>query len=340
MKRRVDWVLALVAVTALVVHFWPMAYWSSTTLVLLRVTAAFCTQMGFCRRGWKLPVRLLPLLGASLLALWGGWLFCTSPAWADASFAGYFWDYCSPALACAAAWFVHRLLRTWTVPQLLGLVVLLGIFVVPACIWGLLYFGWPPVIGNFTAARAMTRYAAAVYPNWEAEGIWAGYNLVDGSHYLNFYEDGQRHTLHSNWKGTSIRDQEREEALRTELGVDKAIRSVAPYDDPYGYIFWSAKWSAKETETPYIFLRVDLSDGSGDPVPDWQQMLDKMADRGMEVYDALAPLTPVDKFAVHYTHWGADRREEGGQRWHQITVELNGKPLTREDILSRPITTN
>lgn len=333
-EKRWDWILATVAAAALLVHFWPMAYWSSLTLVILRVTAAFWGQLFFCRRSWILPVRLLPLLTTTLLALWVAWPF-GSPLGA-----GYFWDYCSPALVCAAAWIIHRLLRTWTVPQLLGGAFLFCITVVPVCIWVLLAFGWPPVIGNFTAAHAMTQYAAQVHPEWEAEGGWADYNLVDGSHFLNFYTGEERHTLHSNWNGTSIRDEEREAALRAELGVDKAKRSVAPHADPYGYIFWTAQWSAKETEQPRIFLRVDLSDGSGDPVLDMAQMREKMADRAMEVYDALSPLAPVDKFAVHYTHWGADRREKGGQQWHQITVELNGKALKRENILYGPITTN
>lgn len=340
MKKTMDWVLGAVAAAALLIHFWPMAYWSGTTLVLLRATAAFCAQMFFCRRGWRLPVRLLPLLGTSLLALWGGWLFCTSPAWGNAAFAGYFWDHCSPALACGAAWVGQRLLRTWTVPQLLGAAVLLSITVVPAFVWCLLYFGWPPVIGNFTAARAMTQYAARVYPDWEAESLWADYNLVDGSHFLNFYTGEERHTLHSNWNGSSIRDEEREAALREELGVYEAIRSVAPDGDAYGYIFWTAQWSGKETDQPRIYLRVDLSDGSGAPVLDLPQMREKMADRAMEVYGALAPLAPVDKFSVHYTHWGADHREKGGQLWHQITVELNGKALTRDRILNTPIATN
>jgi len=120
MKKH-DWTLGLIAVAALVAHFWPMAYWSSTTLVLLRITAAFFAQMYFCRRNWNLPVRLLPLLGTSLLALWGGWLFGSSPAWADASFAGYFWDYCSPTLACAAAWAVVWLRKRLSWGSCLGL---------------------------------------------------------------------------------------------------------------------------------------------------------------------------------------------------------------------------
>ena len=339
MKKH-DWILGLIAAAALIIHFWPMAYWSSLTLVVLRITAAFWGQLFFCRRRWMLPVRLLPLLGSSLLALWGGWLFCTSPAWGNTAFAWYFWDYCSPALACGAAWGIFLLRKRLSWGQLFGAAFLFCILVVPVCIWALLALGWPPVIGNFTAAHAMTQYAAQVHPDWEAESLWADYNLVDGSHFLNFYTGEQRHTLHSNWNGSSIRDEEREAALRAELGVDRAIRSIPARDDPYGYIFWTAKWSAKEAETPYIFLRVDLSDGADDPVPDAAQMREKMADRAMEVFQSLLPLAPVDKFAVHYTHWGADHREKGGQQWHQITVELNGKPLKRENILYGPITTN
>lgn len=103
MKKRLDWMLGILFVGALLAHFWPMAYWSYPTTILLRVTAGFCGQLFFCRRRWNLLIRQFPLLVTALLALWGGWLFCTSPAWSSATFSGYFWDYGSPALACGAA---------------------------------------------------------------------------------------------------------------------------------------------------------------------------------------------------------------------------------------------
>jgi len=86
---------------ALIVHFWPMACWSGTAIVLLRVIAAFSAQMLSFRMFKSSGLKLLPLLLTVLLALWGGWLFATSPAWANATFFGYVLDYCSPALACA-----------------------------------------------------------------------------------------------------------------------------------------------------------------------------------------------------------------------------------------------
>jgi len=88
---------------ALLLHFWPMAYWSGTTLVFLRFTAAFCAQRLVCRTAKHPFVRLLPLALCAGLAAWGGWLFFTSPAWADASLLWYVLDYCSPAAGCLLA---------------------------------------------------------------------------------------------------------------------------------------------------------------------------------------------------------------------------------------------
>ena len=97
--------LAAVGIGALMLHFWPMAYWSSETLVVLRITAAFCAQLFLCRTVRHGMIRLLPLLLCAGLALWGGWLFFTSPVWASSnvSLLWYGLDSCSPVIACAAA---------------------------------------------------------------------------------------------------------------------------------------------------------------------------------------------------------------------------------------------
>jgi len=106
--------LAVCAAAALIIHFWPMAYWSSETLVVLRITAAFCAQLFLCRTVRHGMIRLLPLLLCAGLALWGGWLFFTSPVWASSnvSLLWYGLDYCSPAIACAAACLFHWVCRT------------------------------------------------------------------------------------------------------------------------------------------------------------------------------------------------------------------------------------
>ena len=104
-------VLAVCGAAALVIHFWPMAYWSSETLYFLRFAAAFSLQLLFCRMTENRLLRYLPLLLTVALVLWGGWLYRTSPAWTYATLAGYVGGYCSPAIACAAACLFHRVCR-------------------------------------------------------------------------------------------------------------------------------------------------------------------------------------------------------------------------------------
>jgi len=104
-------VLALCGAAALMIHFWPMAYWSSETMYILRFAAAFCLQLLFCRLTENRLLRYLPLLSAGALALWGGWLYKTSSVWATAAPAGYVGGYCSPVMACAAAYLLWRAVR-------------------------------------------------------------------------------------------------------------------------------------------------------------------------------------------------------------------------------------
>ena len=100
--------LAAAGAAALIIHFWPMAYWSDTTIVVLRVTAALFIQLLFCRTVEYRGLRLLPLVLTTLLALWGGCLLLCSPGWAKASLAWYILDYFSPAITCAVVCLSHR----------------------------------------------------------------------------------------------------------------------------------------------------------------------------------------------------------------------------------------
>lgn len=335
-SKKWNGLLGFSAAASLVVHFWPMADWSGTTLLFLRLTAAFCGQLFFCRAvrrpGWK----GLPLLLTGLWALWGGWLGMLSRN------PGYV-EYALPLLACLAGWLVwafwEKMPRAQWLPPVgktLGTAFLLSITLIPALLFLILYLGWPPVVGNLTAARAMSKYAAQVYPNWQAEDIWAGYNLVDDGYYQEFYDGETRYDLSSNRSGSMISDDEREAAYRRERGIDEALNRL---NAGYGYAMFWMSWSAGAPDLPYVTLRVDLSDGTDEPVPDEAAMREKMADRALEVYSAIAPLTPVHKFAVLYHHPALDEEDALGSQWYRIEVDLgDGRPLTPEDILFGKLT--
>lgn len=338
--KQTSWnrLLGLAAAGALIAHFWPMAYWSGTTTLLLRVTAAFCSQLFFCRvvrkPGWK----TLPLLLTGLFALWGGWLTILS------SKGSYPVEYAVPLLACLAGWLVwafteKRSRDQWLAParRTLGLALALSLTLIPAILVLVLYLGWPPVIGNLTAARAMNQYVAQVYPEWKAVDGWATYNLVDGGYHQNFSHRETEHSLSSNRSGSSISDENREAEYRREQGIDDVLRRLNAGD---GYAMFWMSWSAGAPDFPYITLRLDLSDGPEVPVPDEEAMRERMAERSMEVYEAIFSLTPVHKFVVLYRHPGLDDASEPGLEWHRIEVDLgDGRPLTRDDIVNGKIRT-
>ena len=88
-------------VLPLVLLFWPFAQWGGSMSLLLRMLPAFSLQLLLCRFG---RCKALSLLLTGMLALWGTYLFCTSPSWVYATLGGLIADYISPFLACAAAY--------------------------------------------------------------------------------------------------------------------------------------------------------------------------------------------------------------------------------------------
>ena len=104
----------------------------------------------------------------------------------------------------------------------LGVGLTLLLLVGPLIVFVLLSLGFPPVIGNLMAARAMKEYAAQVHPEWRAQGHWAGYDLVGGGYYLSFSDGGEKRSL--GYGGLVVEDKEREEALRKKLYIDSVIR--------------------------------------------------------------------------------------------------------------------
>ena len=80
--------------------------------LVLRIVVGAAAQVLFClncKRAW---LRVIPLVLTVTFALWGGWLFLTSDSWANATFGGYFADYCSPAVGCVLAYILCTISTT------------------------------------------------------------------------------------------------------------------------------------------------------------------------------------------------------------------------------------
>ena len=80
--------------------------------LVLRLAAAASAQALFCVNFKQHWLRIIPLILTVAFALWGGWLFLTSDAWVNATFVGYFFDYCSPAVGCVSVYIgLHFVMR-------------------------------------------------------------------------------------------------------------------------------------------------------------------------------------------------------------------------------------
>lgn len=74
--------------------------------LILHIIPALCIQILMCRTSWHPALKALPLILTTCFALWGFWLYMTSPSWQNATLGRYFADYVSPAISCALVWIV------------------------------------------------------------------------------------------------------------------------------------------------------------------------------------------------------------------------------------------
>ena len=63
--------------------------------------------MLFCRTGKHVIVEFIPVFATGALALWGTYLYFTSPHWANAAVGGLIADYVSPFICCFAVLAAH-----------------------------------------------------------------------------------------------------------------------------------------------------------------------------------------------------------------------------------------
>lgn len=206
------------------------------------------------------------------------------------------------------------------------------LILIPVGIYSIMAMGFPPVIGNLTAAQAIRKYAAQVYPEWEPEGIWAGYNLVDDRYYLDFTKDEDKYTLGYAWHEGQVKDVGREEALLAQTEVERVIRINGLWMPDQLVTYCSVRWTANAPDTPLISAdsRFYTQAGFGQ-----MELREQMADVGMKTWEALSPVVPIHTLSVHC---GQQELEEG-ITWTVFHLELEeGQPVTRELLLSAPVT--
>lgn len=72
--------------------------------IVLRLLVGAAVQLLFFANFRRLWLRLLPVVAVFALAIWGGWLYFTSPSWINAELVDWLGDYCSFFFGCLPMW--------------------------------------------------------------------------------------------------------------------------------------------------------------------------------------------------------------------------------------------
>ena len=92
----------------IVLLLWPFAMWGDFASLALRVISAFSAQLLMLNVFKGNILKFIPLALTASMALWGTYLYFTSPHWANATFGNLLADYISPFISCTAAYAVYN----------------------------------------------------------------------------------------------------------------------------------------------------------------------------------------------------------------------------------------
>ena len=112
MKKVTNTLLVFAIIIPLVLLFWPFATWHGIMALILRIIPGIAVQALVCRFCKSNIVRAIPALLTGAFAVWGTYLFFTSPHWINATASGLIADYISPSIGCVAVllacWLIKR----------------------------------------------------------------------------------------------------------------------------------------------------------------------------------------------------------------------------------------
>lgn len=112
MRKIINIILLIAGILPIVLLLYPFAMWNDTMLLMLRIIPSFAIQILLCRIGKYKIIKGIPLLLTGALAVWGTYLFHTSPYWINATFWGSLMaDYVSPFICCTVAFIVCLLVE-------------------------------------------------------------------------------------------------------------------------------------------------------------------------------------------------------------------------------------
>ena len=102
MKKETNILLVFAVILPLALLFWPFATWHGIMALILRMIPAIAVQALVGRVCKSNIIRAIPALLTGALAVWGTYLFFTSPHWSNATAGDLLRDYVSPFIGCIA----------------------------------------------------------------------------------------------------------------------------------------------------------------------------------------------------------------------------------------------
>ena len=100
MKKTTTILLVVAVVLPLVLLFWPFAEWNSVMAIVLRIIPSVSLQVLLCRVCKSDFFKAIPALLTGAFAVWGTYLYFTSPHWSNATVGDLVADYVSPFVCC------------------------------------------------------------------------------------------------------------------------------------------------------------------------------------------------------------------------------------------------
>ena len=111
MKKTTNILLVFAVIIPFVLMFWPFAEWNNVMAIILRIIPSVTVQVLLCRVNSLNIVKVMPSLITGAFALWGTYLYFTSPHWNNATVSELIADYVSPFICCIVVLITYLLTK-------------------------------------------------------------------------------------------------------------------------------------------------------------------------------------------------------------------------------------
>lgn len=107
-NKTVNIILLAAFLLPVILIFWPFAQWNDGMSLFLRVIPAISVQLLVCRTTRREFIKTTPIVITAAAALWGSYLYCTSPSWSNATLGGLIADYISMFICCITVYIIYK----------------------------------------------------------------------------------------------------------------------------------------------------------------------------------------------------------------------------------------